>query len=66
MIYHLLQSDDNSSLKCYFLIVTSSFIMFTYDMILDEKRVLSYVCSCLLNSCMNVFSFCTFFAMNAF
>ncbi len=72
MTSHFLQSDDNSSLRCCFLIVTSSLVTFAYDVILDEKHMLScvcmlsYVCSCLLSSCMNVFSFCTFFAMNAF
>ena len=66
MISHFLRSDDNSSLKHYFLIVTSFLIMFAHDVIFNEKRMLSYVCSCLLSSCMNVFSFCTFFVMNAF
>ncbi len=72
MTSHLLQSDDNSSLKHCSFIVTSSLVTFTHDMILDEKHMLSYVCmlscvcSCLLSSCMNVFSFCTFFAMNMF
>ena len=72
MTSHLLQSDDNSSLKRCSFIVTSFLIMFTHDMILDEKHVLfcicmlSCVCSCLLNSCMSVFSSCTFFAMNVF
>ncbi len=65
-ISHFLQSNDNSSLRCCFFIVASSFVMFTHDVILDEKCVLSYVYSCLLSSCMNVFSFCTFFAMNTF
>jgi len=72
MTSHFLQSDDNSSLKCYFLIVTSSLVTFTYDVIFNEKCMLSYVCmlyyvcNCLLSNCMNVFSFCTFFAMNTF
>jgi len=66
IIFHFLRSDDNSSLRHYFLIVTSSLVMFIHDVILNEKHVLSYVCSCLLSSCMNVFSFCIFFAMNAF
>ena len=72
MTSHLLQSDDNSSLKHCSFIVTSFLVTFTHDMILDEKHMLSYVCmlscvcSCLLSSCMNVFSFCTFFAMNMF
>ncbi len=66
IIFRLLQSDDNLFLKRYFLIVASSLVTFAHDVILNEKRVLSYFCSCLLNSCMNIFSFCTFFAMNAF
>ncbi len=72
MTSYFLQSKNNLFLKCYFLIVTSSLVTFVYDVILDEKHVLSCVCmlscicSCLLSSCMNVFSFCTFFAMNAF
>ncbi len=72
MTFHLLQSNDNSSLRRYFLIVTSSLVTFAHDVIFNEKRMLScvcmlsYVCSCLLSSCMNVFSFYTFFAMNAF
>ncbi len=72
MTSHFLQSNDNSSLKHCSFAVTSSLVMFTHDVILDEKCILSYVCmlswicSCLLNNCTNVFSFCTFFAMNAF
>ncbi len=72
MTSYFLQSDDNSSLRCCFLTVTSSLVTFAHDVILDEKCMLSYVCmlswicSCLLSSCTNVFSFCTFFAMNAF
>ncbi len=72
MTSHLLRSDDNSSLRRCFLIVTSSLVTFAHDVIFDEKRVLSCVCvlpcvcSCLLSSCTDAFSFCTFFAMNAF
>ncbi len=72
MTFHFLQSDDNSFLKRCFLIVTSSLVTFAHDVILDEKRMLfcicmlSCVCNCLLSSYMNVFSFCTFFAMNTF
>ena len=72
MTFHLLRSDNNSSLRRYFLIVTSSLVTFAHDVILNEKCILSYVCmlsyicSCLLSNCMNVFSFYTFFAMNAF
>ncbi len=72
MTFHFLQSDDNSFLKRCFLIVTSSLVTFAHDVILDKKRMLfcicmlSCVCNCLLSSYMNVFSFCTFFAMNTF
>ncbi len=72
MTFHFLQSNDNLSLRDCFLIVTSSLVTFTHDVIFDEKYILSYVwmlsyvCNCLLSSCMNVFSFCTFFAMNVF
>ncbi len=72
MTSHFLRSDDNSSLRRCFLIVTSSLVTFAHNVILDEKRMLfcvcmlSCVCSCLLSSCTNVFSFCTFFAMNTF
>ncbi len=65
MIFHLLQSDDNLSLRRCFLIVAFSLVMFIHDVILNEKCMLSCVYNCLLSSCMNVFSFCTFFAMNA-
>ncbi len=72
MISRFLRSDDNSSLKRCFFVVTSSLVTFAHDVIFDEKRMLFYVCilscvcSCLLSSCTNVFSFCKFFAMNAF
>ncbi len=72
MTSHLLQSENNSSLRCYSLVVTSSLVTFAHDVILDEKRVLSCicvlscVCSCLLSNCMNVFDFYTFFVMNTF
>ncbi len=72
MTSHLLRSDDNSSLKHCFLVVAFSLVTFAHDVILDEKHmlscvyILSCVCSCLLSSCTNVFSFCTFFAMNTF
>ncbi len=72
MTSHFLRSDDNSSLRNCFFIVTSSLVTFAHDEIFDEKHMLSYVCvlscvcSCLLSSCTNVFSFCTFFAMNTF
>ncbi len=61
----LLQSNDKSPLSCCFLIVVSSLATLTYDDVLNVKRVFFYACSCLLRSWMNVFNFCTFFAMNA-
>ncbi len=60
-----LQSNDKLSLNCCFLIVASSLATLTHDDVLNVKRIFSYVCSCLLRSWMNVFNFCTFFAMNA-
>ncbi len=66
MTSHLLQSNDESSLKRCFLIVISSLVTFTYDVIFIERRMLFCVCNCLLSSWTDVFSFCTFFAMNAF
>ncbi len=65
MTSHLLQSDDDSFLKCCFLIDNSSFITFAHNMIFDEKRVFLCICNCLLNSWMNIFNFCTFCVMNA-
>ncbi len=50
MILHLLQSDDNFSLKHYFLIDSSSLIMFVYDMIFNEKCIFLCICNCSLNS----------------
>ncbi len=66
MTFHFLQSDDESSLKRCFLIVISSLVTFVHDMIFVERRMLLYVCNCLLSSWTDVFSFCTFFAMNTF
>ncbi len=66
MTSHLLQSDDNFSLRRYFLIDNSSLITFAHDMIFNKKRVFLCICNCLLSSWTDVFSFCTFFAMNAF
>ncbi len=62
---HLLRSNDRSSLNRCFLVVVSSFATSTHDDVLNVKRVFSCACSCLLRSWMNVFNFCTFFAMNA-
>ncbi len=61
-----LRSDDDLSLKRYFLIDNSSLVTFVHDMIFNEKRVFFCICNCLLSSWTDVFSFCTFFAMNAF
>ncbi len=66
MTSHLLQSNNKSSLKCCFLVAISSLVTFAHDVIFVERRVLLYVCNCLLSSWTDVFSFCTFFAINAF
>ncbi len=66
MTLHFLQSDNNFSLRRCFLIDNSSLVTFAYDMIFDEKRVFPCICNCLLSSWTDAFSFCTFFAMNAF
>ncbi len=66
MISYFLQSDDESSLRHYFFVVISSFVTFAHDVIFIERRMLSYVCNCLLSSWIDVFSFYTFFAMNVF
>ncbi len=61
-----LQSDDELSLRRCFLVAISSLVTFAYDMIFVERRMFLCVCNCLLSSWTDVFSFCTFFAMNAF
>ncbi len=61
-----LQSDKKSFLKCYSFVAISSLVTFAHDVIFVERRVFFYVCNCLLSSWTDVFSFCTFFAMNAF
>ncbi len=66
MTSHFLRSDDRSSLKRCFFIVVSSFVTFAHDVIFVERCMLLCVCNCLLSSWTDVFSFCTFFAMNAF
>ena len=66
MISRLLQNDDDSSLRRCFFVDNSSLITFAHDMIFNERRVFFYICNCLLSSWTDVFSFCTFFAMNAF
>ena len=66
MISHFLQSNDESLLRRCSLIVISSLVMFAYDVIFIERRMLLCVCNCLLSSWTDVFSFYTFFVMNAF
>ncbi len=66
MTSHFLQSDDKSLLKCCFFIAISSLVTFTHDVIFIERRMFFCVCNCLLSSWTDVFSFYTFFAMNAF
>ncbi len=63
-ISRFLQSDDRSSLSRCFFVVTSSLATLTHDDVLNVKCVFSCICSYLLRSWMNVFNFCTFFAMN--
>ena len=66
MTSHFLQSDNRSSLKHCFFIAISSLVTFVHDVIFVERRVFFCVCNCLLSSWTDVFSFCTFFVMNAF
>ncbi len=66
MISHFLQSDDESSLRHYFLITISSLVMFIHDVIFIKRRMLFCICNYLLSSWTDVFNFCTFFAMNTF
>ncbi len=66
MTSHFLRSDNKSSLRRCFLVAISSLVMFAHDVIFIERRVFFCVCNCLLSSWTDVFSFCTFFAMNAF
>ncbi len=66
MTLHLLQSNDDLSLKHYFLIDNSFLVMFAHDMIFNERHVFLCICNCLLSSWTDVFSFCTFFAINTF
>ncbi len=58
------KSDDRSFLNYCFLVIASSLATLIHDDVLNVKCVFSCVCSCLLRSWMNVFNFCTFFAMN--
>ncbi len=60
-----LQNNDESSLNHCFFIDVSSFTTSIHDNVLNMRCVFSYICNCLLRSCMNVFNFCTFFVMNA-
>ncbi len=66
MTSRFLRSNDESSLKCCSLVAISSLVTFTHDVIFVERRVFLCVCNCLLSSWTDVFSFCTFFVMNAF
>ncbi len=66
MTSHFLWSNDDSSLRHCFFVNNSSLVTFAYDLIFNEKRVFFCICNCLLSSWTDVFSFCTFFAMNAF
>ncbi len=66
MTSRLLQSDDESFLERCFLVVISSLVTFTHNVIFIERRVFFCVCNCLLSSWTDIFSFCTFFVMNAF
>ncbi len=66
MTSRLLRSDDELSLRRCFLVAISSLVTFAHDVIFVERRVFFCVCNCLLSSWTDAFSFCTFFAMNAF
>ncbi len=66
MTSHFLWSDDELSLKCCFLIAISSLVTFVHDVIFVKRCVFFCVCNCLLSSWTDIFSFCTFFVMNAF
>ncbi len=66
MTSHFLRSDDKLSLRRYFLVAISSLVMFAHDVIFVERRVLLCIFNCLFSSWTDVFSFCTFFAMNTF
>ncbi len=66
MTSHFLRSDDELSLKRCFLVAISSLVTFAHDVIFIERRMFFCVCNCLLSSWTDVFSFYTFFAMNAF
>ncbi len=64
-ILSFLQSDNKSSLNHCFFTVASSFITLIHDDNLNVKYIFSCICNYLLRSCINVFNFYTFFAMNA-
>ncbi len=66
MTSHFLRSDDRSSLNHCFFVTISSLVMFAYDVIFFERRVLLCICNCLLSSWIDIFSFYTSFVMNAF
>jgi len=66
MTSHLLRSNDELFLKCCFFVAISSLVTFAHDVIFVERHMLFCICNCLLNSWIDVFSFCTFFVMNVF
>ncbi len=66
MTFHFLQSDDESLLERCFLVAIFSLVTFAHDVIFVERRMFLCVYNCLLSSWTDVFSFCTFFMMNAF
>ncbi len=66
MTSRFLRSGDGSPLRRCFLVAISSLVTFVHDVVFVERRVFSCVCNCLLSSWTDAFSFCTFFAMNAF
>ncbi len=66
MISRFLRSDDRLLLNRCALVAISSLVTFAHDVIFVERCMLLCVCNCLLSSWTDVFSFCTFFAINAF
>ncbi len=66
MISRFLQSNNELLLRRCFFVAISSLVTFAHDVIFVERRMFLCVCNCLLSSWTDVFSFCTFFAMNAF
>ncbi len=66
MTSRFLRSDDELLLERCFFVAISSLVTFAHDVVFVERRMFFCVCNCLLSSWTDVFSFCTFFAMNAF